>query len=81
MVARAYKLKSFQSLDAHFSCYLFCKEYCLRRKLLHSYDCLIIFQFSSIYLFSLSNLITWEEIKTLAKEIHVNFKELDGLLI
>lgn len=76
MVARAYKLKSFQSLDAHFSCYLF-----LRRKLLHSYDCLIILQFSSIYLFSLSNLITWEEIKTLTKEIHVNFKELDGLLI
>lgn len=26
MVARAFKLKSFQSLDAHFSCYLFCKE-------------------------------------------------------
>lgn len=52
-----------------------------RRKLLHSYDCLIILRFSSIYLFSLSNLITWESIKTLTKEIRVSFEELDGLLI
>lgn len=41
VVARACKLK----LDAHSSCYLFCKEYGLKneRKLWHAYDCLMIF--------------------------------------